>query len=301
MWCPSFFTAHNIPTKCFQQILYYPSSQVAWVTRQWGGLRMKFASYWPGTISSVTAAPPSTCLFSNTATLLPALARYAAYGKRNHSIIDGCMQFMWNCKQRVECCNSQQPVHCVPLQPPLHRRFAHARWTSAFLLVTTSLVPIPRPIRVWVWERDNHTLPVFFRILLCYVFWCAAIEIIFTLLTSTVQYEETSTCVSEYLLTQLSFCWEDSSIMDRGMLTPPYLTFILPGVCLWRLRMRQRRHASCRRLSACWGWDKTRTRRKSKRPTLAWSKSITLTPSRLMQMPRCSPRYESLWAHLNSK
>ena len=32
----------------------------------------------PGTISSVTAAPPSTCLLSRTATCFPALARYAA-------------------------------------------------------------------------------------------------------------------------------------------------------------------------------------------------------------------------------
>ncbi len=52
-----------------------------------GSSKLKYPSehvynviYLPGTISSVTAAPPKTCLFSSTTTFFPALARYAACG-----------------------------------------------------------------------------------------------------------------------------------------------------------------------------------------------------------------------------
>jgi len=62
---------HLVMPLSLQNILWGTGSGNEWET-------MQLTSNWPGTISSVTAAPPSMCLLSNTTTLLPALAKYAA-------------------------------------------------------------------------------------------------------------------------------------------------------------------------------------------------------------------------------
>ena len=62
---------HLVMPLRLQNIIWGAGSGNEWET-------MQLTSNWPGTISSVTAAPPSMCLLSNTTTLLPALAKYAA-------------------------------------------------------------------------------------------------------------------------------------------------------------------------------------------------------------------------------
>lgn len=141
---------------------------------------MRLVSYWPGTISSVTAAPPSMCLFSNTATLLPALARYAAYSKKIPWWVHAIHVKLRTESTVLQLTHSNQSIvppsnyHCIessPMQGGLQHFFI-------FGFCCYCLVPRPLPIQVWIWEWDNYMLPVFFRILLCWVFWCAAIGII---------------------------------------------------------------------------------------------------------------------------